>query len=95
MRLPQSEFRGAHRNVITNCVIRDNGFAENGYGVEVRGLTHNVEIRDNQIEESGEGKQTVGVKIESEAQGTIVEGNAFVNMATEVEEEGVPEAVAG
>lgn len=95
LRTPLSEFRGAHRNVITSCVIRDNGFAENGYGVEIRGLTHDVEIRDNQIEDSGEGKQKVGVRIEQEAEGTVIEGNTFINMETEVREEGVEEVVAG
>ena len=94
LRTPLSEFRGAHRNVVMSCVIRDNGFAENGYGIEIRGLTHNVEIRDNQIEDSGEGKQEVGIKIEGEARGAVMEGNTFVNMETEIQEENVEEVVA-
>jgi nitrous oxidase accessory protein NosD len=80
--------------VIQSCVIRDNGFAENGYGIEIRGLTHDVEIRDNQIEDSGEGKQKVGIQIEREARGTVMEGNTFINMESEVQEEGVEAVVA-
>lgn len=95
LRTPLSEFRGAHRNVISSCVIRDNGFAENGYAIEIRGLTHDVEIRGNEIEDSGEGKQKVGIRIDQGAEGTVLEGNTFINMETEVQEEGVEEVVAG
>ena len=94
-RTPLSEFRGAHRNVIESCVIRDNGFAEKGYGIEIRGLTHDVEIRNNQIEDSGEGKQKVGIHIEQEACGTVVESNVFVNIDAEVQKEGEEEVVSG
>ena len=80
-RTPLSEFRGAHRNAIHSCVIRDNGFAENGYGIEIRGTTYDVEIRDNRIEDSGGEKQKVGIAIEREARGTVIEGNTFVNIA--------------
>ncbi len=84
-RAPLSEFRGAHRNAIHACVIRDNGFAENGYGIEIRGATHDVEIRDNRIEDSGKKRQKVGIKIEREARGTAIDGNAFINMESNVE----------
>ena len=83
-RTPLSEFRGAHRNAIHSCVIRDNGFAENGYGIEIRGTTYDVEIRDNRIEDSGGERQKVGIAIEREARGTVIEGNTFVNMKSDV-----------
>ena len=77
-------FGEAHRNAIHSCVIRDNGFAENGYGIEIRGTTYDVEIRDNRIEDSGGEKQKVGIAIEREARGTVIEGNTFVNMESDV-----------
>ena len=94
-RTPLSEFRGAHRNAIHSCAIRDNGFAENGYGIEIRGATHHVEIRDNRIEDSGDGRQKVGIMIEAEARGTVIAGNTFVNMESDVERECTAEAVTG
>ena len=86
-RTPLSEFRGAHRNQIESCVIRNNGFAENGYGIDIRGLTHKVKILGNRIEDSGEGMQKIGIHIERGALGTVIEGNAFSNLALDIEEE--------
>ena len=59
-------------------------FAENGYGIEIRGTTYNVEIRDNRIEDSGSERQKVGIMIEREARGTVIEGNTFINMESDV-----------
>lgn len=83
-RHPQSEFRGAHRNLIEGCVIRDNGFADAGIGVQFLGETHDVTIRDNQIADSGEGQQKIGIQVSAEAEGTQIVGNEFTGMEQEV-----------
>ena len=43
-----------------------------------------MEIRDNRIEDSGEEKQKVGIVIEREARGTVIEGNTFINMQSDI-----------
>ena len=84
-REPRPAFRGGHRNVIESCEIRDNGFAEQGVGIDLRGETQDVIIRGNVIEDSGRGEQRVGIRIDGRATGTVTEGNRFRNLKTDVE----------
>jgi parallel beta-helix repeat protein len=86
LRMPQNPFRGAHRNVIEGTLIRDNGFAEDGVGVDIRGTTDDVAVRDCRLEDSGEGKQKVGIRIAAEASGTVNEGNRFEGLDVDVQE---------
>ena len=83
-RQPLSEFRGAHRNLVEGCIIRDNGFAAEGIGVQFLGATHDIILSDNRIEDSGTGKQKTGIQVSAEAQGTVVEGNTFVGLERDV-----------
>lgn len=83
-RQPQTEFRGAHRNLIEGCVICDNGFKADGIGVQFRGETHDVTIRDNLFADSGAGQQKIGVQVSAEAKGTQLAGNEFAGMEQEV-----------
>ena len=76
-RVPVTDFRGAHRNVVEQCVIRDNGFKLDGVGVDIRGLTCDVVIRNNEISDSGNAWQRVGVKVSKEAQDCVIENNRF------------------
>ena len=82
----KSGFRDPHRNTLENNMIRDNGFASEGVGVDIRGETHDVAILDCTIEDSGQGKQKVGVRIGSMASGTRLEGNQFSGLEKDVEE---------
>ncbi len=86
LRQPQTPFRGAHRNLIENTLIRDNGFAEDGVGVDVRGTTDDVTVRGCRIEDSGDGKQKVGIRISVEASGTVNQDNRFEGMVSDVEQ---------
>jgi polygalacturonase len=83
-RMPESEYRGAHRNTIENCLIRDNGYLADGVGIEFRGAAHDVILRNNRFEDCGTGKQKIGVRISAEAQGTIIEGNAYTGMVEDI-----------
>ena len=85
LRAPLNPFRGAHRNLIERTAIRDNGFAEDGVGVDIRGTTDDVAVRDCTIEDSGEGKQKVGIRISAEAKGTVNEGNRFKGLEANVQ----------
>ncbi len=83
-RKPLSEFRGAHRNVVEGCTLRDNGFAAEGIGVQFLGATHDIILRDNRIEDSGAGKQKTGVQVSAEAQEALLAGNTFAGLERDV-----------
>ncbi|MFT5367426.1 MAG: hypothetical protein ACI8V2_002385 [Candidatus Latescibacterota bacterium] len=85
-REPNTEFRGGHRNEISDCVIRDNGSGAVGIGVDINGLTCNVIIRNNEIVDSGHGVQAIGVRIGAEVEDTLIEENTFSGQVTEVED---------
>ena len=55
---------------------------------------YDVEIRDNRIEDTGGERQKVRVVIEREARGTVIEGNTFINMRSDVVQECVSEDIA-
>ena len=78
-------FRGAHRNVVEESLIRDNGYDAGGVGVEIRGKTHDVAIRNNRVEDSGSGKQKIGVSVAEGVHGTAIEGNRFSSLEVDVE----------
>ena len=62
----------------------DNGFAEEGVAVDVRGDTRDTEIRDCRFEAGAEGRQRIGIRIGSEARGTRLSGNDFEGMIEDV-----------
>ena len=84
LRKPVSAFRGAHRNLIEGSVIRDNGFKAEGVGVDIVGFTCDVALRNNRIEDTGAGLQKIGVRVSAEADGTVMDGNRFTGLATDV-----------
>ena len=84
-RQPVNEFRGAHRNLVENCHFIDNGFAEDGVGIDFQGAAHDITIRDCRFEDSGHGKQRIGVRLSAEARDTSLSGNRFTGLVTDVE----------
>lgn len=83
-REPNSEFRGGHRNLVEGCHFVDNGFAEDGVGLDVRGRTHDVEVRDCLFEDSGAGRQRIGIRVAPEAQRARLAGNRFRGLQCDV-----------
>jgi len=79
-------FRGGHRNLIEGCRIRDNGFALDGVGIDVRGETVDIQIIGNEISDTGDGKQTIGVRIGERADNIQVKENRCAGLMTDVEE---------
>jgi len=83
-REPLSEFRGAHRNLIEDCLFRDNGGGGDGVAVEFRGAAHDVALRDNRFEDSGREEQRIGVRLSAEAEGVQLAGNTFTGMCEDI-----------
>ena len=81
---PQGVFVFESRNPRDRAWLR---WRQGSEPLRIRSRSH------GEIEDSGEGKQKVGIHIEREAGGTVVEGNVFVNMDTEVQEEDEEEVV--
>ncbi|MEE2657662.1 MAG: right-handed parallel beta-helix repeat-containing protein [Candidatus Latescibacterota bacterium] len=73
----QGEHRAGHRNLIEHCEFVDNGYAEDGIAVDVRGATQDVEILDCCFTDSGDGKQKIGVRLSPESARTRLAGNEF------------------
>jgi nitrous oxidase accessory protein NosD len=71
------EFRSGHRNRIDRCIIRDNGKDKPGIGIDVRGKTREITIRNTRLENTAAGNQRTGIRIGREAQGIILQDNAF------------------
>lgn len=79
-----SGYRGGHRNVVEGCRFVDNGFADEGVAVDIRGDTRGTEIRDCRFEAGAAGRQRVGIRIGGEARGTRLSGNAFEGLVEDV-----------
>ncbi|MFP6643283.1 MAG: right-handed parallel beta-helix repeat-containing protein [Candidatus Latescibacterota bacterium] len=83
-RKSENDFRGAHRNRVENCHFIDNGFAEDGVGIDFQGAAHDVEIRDCRFEDSGQARQRIGIRLSAEAHGTRLAGNTFGGLERDV-----------
>ncbi|MBT3341822.1 MAG: right-handed parallel beta-helix repeat-containing protein [Gemmatimonadetes bacterium] len=87
-REPAHGYRGGHRNVIEDCQFSDNGFAEDGVGIDIRGLTHDTTIRNCRFEGSTQGqgpsRQKIGIRIGVEARSTHLAGNHYHDLAQDV-----------
>ncbi len=62
-------YNGGHRNVWRSCSIEDNGDREQGYGVRVRGHTHDNTFEDCTFRDTGAGgspRQRVGLWLEED-----------------------------
>lgn len=78
-------FDGAHRNVIENCHIRDNGPDAPGAGVCVDEQNEDIAIRNNVFEDTGSGRQAIAIHVSPSISAIAIEGNQFVKQATEVD----------
>ena len=79
----EESFRGAHRCVLEGNLVRDNGVAGDGVGIDVRGGTHDLEIFENRLIDSGAGKQRIGIRVSAEAENAQIERNQFEGMETD------------
>ena len=80
-----NEYRTGDRNVIENCVIRDNGKKGPGLGIDIQWKTSDITVRNCSFENSSMGPQKTGIRISQEAQRITLEGNIFKGSAVKVE----------
>jgi parallel beta-helix repeat protein len=85
-RKEDSDFRGGHRNRIEDCIVRDNGTGKRGIGIDIQGKTQDITIRNTRLENTANGNQKTGVRIGSEAQRILLQGDAFNNCPVPVED---------
>jgi len=85
-RTEDPSFRCGHRTLIESCTIADNGLKGDGVGVDIRGQVFDVALRGNRISDSGKGLQKVGVRIGPESGGTVLVGNTFEGLETDVDD---------
>jgi parallel beta helix pectate lyase-like protein len=81
----QTAFRSGHRNLIEHCTINDNGFAEAGVGIDVRGPVEGLVLRHNHFGDSGHQQQRIGVRLAPTTGSVEMAGNSFTGLSTEVD----------
>lgn len=81
-----NEFRGGHRNLIEDCLIRDNGTEELGVGIDIQGKTQDITIRNTRLENAAGKNQKIGIRIGEEAERIILEGNTFENCPVHIQD---------
>ncbi len=81
----QEAFRAGHRNSVSACTIRDNGFGMDGVGVDVRGQTHDITLRENVLSDSGQGRQKIGVRIGARCERVDAENNTFSGLDMDID----------
>jgi nitrous oxidase accessory protein NosD len=82
-----NEYRTGDRNLLENCVIRDNGKAGPGLGIDIQWKTNDITIRNCIFENTLNGPQRVGVRISPEAQRIALEKNTFKGCPVNVEDQ--------
>ncbi|MBN2127970.1 MAG: right-handed parallel beta-helix repeat-containing protein [Sedimentisphaerales bacterium] len=85
-RAEAGDFRCGHRNRIERCVIRDNGAAKPGIGIDIQGKTEDITIRDTRLENTTGGNQRTGIRIGRETRQILLEDNTFAGSAVSVED---------
>lgn len=76
-----NEYRTGDRNVLENCVIRNNGI-----GIDIQWKTKDITVRNCTFENTSTGPQKVGIRISPEAQNITLQTNIFKGTPVEVED---------
>jgi len=79
-------FRGGHRNLIENCLLRDNGTEKPGIGIDIQGTTEDITIRNTRLSNTAGGNQRTGIRIGAETQRIFLQGNAFESCPVRIED---------
>lgn len=78
------DFFAGNRNLIRNCIIKDNGANLQGVGIDIRWKTKDITIASTKFVNSPEGKQLIGIQISKDAGTVNTSGNSFEKMETEI-----------
>ncbi len=82
-----NEYRTGDRNILENCVLRDNGKAGPGLGIDIQWKTNDITIRNCIFENTLNGPQRVGIRISPEAQRITLEKNTYKGCPVNVEDQ--------
>jgi hypothetical protein len=82
----ESEFRSGSRNRIVNCIIRDNGSKEQGFGIDIQGKTADIVVQDTRFENAAGKDQNIGIRIGREAKRITLQGNTFENCPVQIKD---------
>jgi len=72
-----NEFRSGSRNKIENCIIRDNGSKEQGFGIDIQGKVRDITVHNTRFENATGKNQNISIRIGREAERIMLEGNTF------------------
>jgi parallel beta-helix repeat protein len=81
-----SAFRSGSRNLIENCVIRDNGTEASGIGIDIRGRTQDITVRNTRLVGTTDEKQRTGIRVGQEAGLVVLQGNTYEGCTSEIED---------
>jgi hypothetical protein len=78
------DFFAGNRNLIKNCVIKDNGAGKEGVGIDITWKTKDITITNSKFVNSPDGKQKIGIQIGKEAGKVNTSGNTFEKVEVQV-----------
>jgi type 1 fimbria pilin len=78
------DFFAGNRNLIRNCIIKDNGSNNKGIGINVTWKTKDITIENNKFINSPNGNQKTGIQISKDAGRINTTGNTFERTETEI-----------
>ncbi len=81
-----SEFRSGNRNRVENCIIRDNGTDNRGFGIDIQGKIQDITICNTKLENTSGGNQKTGIRISEEAERIVLQNNTFEKCAIPIED---------
>lgn len=81
-----NEYRTGDRNLLDGCIIRNNGNAGPGLGVDIQYKTSDITIRNCRFENSAGGLQHTGIRIGQDAERVDLENNIFSGIKVQVED---------
>jgi len=78
------EFFAGNRNLIKNCIVKDNGSDKEGIGIDIRWKTKDITIENTKFINSQAGNQKIGIQISKDAEGINMSGNSFEKIDVEI-----------
>jgi len=75
----ENELRTGDHNRIEGCLIRDNGGAASGSGVDIQGKTSDITVANCHFENTQNSKQRTAIRISPEAERITLESNTFAH----------------
>ena len=78
------EFRCGSRNLIENCIIRNNGTRKAGIGIDIQGKTEDITVRNTKFQNAAGKNQKTSIRIGQMAGRVVMQGNTFENSEVDI-----------